>query len=230
MKTRNDLRRSVFLALALLVLSFGCASQTVKFQTLPDKADLYINNTPRGKTPVTAELVTDSFMNLHPAHKQYTIVAKKNGYEDKKLLLESPSFCYNNTKPFPQTVVLKLRRSWPDGYNAELREFEPVARKYRELFLKPDLPEDARKFKAQAEFAVEQKRYADASNLFEEGIRLCPWWPEGHFNRALVLVTSELSDYKEAVMEMKKYLMLLPNAPDARAAQDKIYQWEGMIK
>ena len=26
---------------------------------------------------------------------------------------------------------------------------------------------------------------------------------------------------------MKKYLTLVPNAPNARAAQDKIYAWEG---
>ena len=207
MKTMNALRKSVFLALALSVLSFGCASQTVRFQTLPDKADLYINNAPHGKAPVTTELVADSFMNLHPAHKKYTIVAKMDGYEDKKLVLESPSFCYSNTKPFPETVILRLRRSWPDGYNAELREFEAVARKYRELFLKPTIPEEARRFKAQAEFAIEQKRYAEASNLYADGLRLCPWWPEGHFNRALVLVTRELSDYKEAVTEMKKYIM-----------------------
>jgi hypothetical protein len=29
---------------------------------------------------------------------------------------------------------------------------------------------------------------------------------------------------------MKKYLMLIPDAADARAAQDKIYEWEGSQK
>jgi hypothetical protein len=29
---------------------------------------------------------------------------------------------------------------------------------------------------------------------------------------------------------MKKYLMLVPEAEDARAAQDKIYEWEAEIK
>jgi len=28
---------------------------------------------------------------------------------------------------------------------------------------------------------------------------------------------------------MKKYLILYPDAPDARAAQDKIYEWELML-
>jgi hypothetical protein len=29
---------------------------------------------------------------------------------------------------------------------------------------------------------------------------------------------------------MKKYLMLVPDAADAREAQDKIYEWEAFIK
>lgn len=115
--------------------------------------------------------------------------------------------------------------------SAELREFEEgVARKYRESEPKPTLPEEARKFMVQANFAFEQKKYADATNLYAKALNISPWWPEGHFNRALILATSELSNYREAVREMKKYLMLVPNAPNARAAQDKIYQWEGVIK
>jgi len=33
--------------------------------------------------------------------------------------------------------------------------------------------------------------------------------------------------YDEAIDHMKKYLTLVPNAPNTRAAQDKIYAWEG---
>jgi hypothetical protein len=29
---------------------------------------------------------------------------------------------------------------------------------------------------------------------------------------------------------MKKYLMLVPDAADARAAQDRIYEWEGLAR
>ena len=53
---------------------------------------------------------------------------------------------------------------------------------------------------------------------------IAPWWPEGHFNEALVL--SELRYYGKAIEHMKKYVALVPDAPNARAAQDKIYVWE----
>ncbi len=76
----------------------------------------------------------------------------------------------------------------------------------------------------QAEFAIEQKRFDDAVNHYEDGLRVAPLWPEGYFNRALVL--GELSRYAEAIRAMRKYLLLSPDAPDARAAQDRIYQWE----
>ena len=71
-------------------------------------------------------------------------------------------------------------------------------------------------------------RDAQASERYEQALNIAPWWADGHFNRALLL--GEAEDYAEAVPEMKKYLVLEPNAKDARAAQDKLYQWEGDVK
>jgi tetratricopeptide (TPR) repeat protein len=105
--------------------------------------------------------------------------------------------------------------------------FEKVAREYRAKPVKPALPEEARKYKVQAEFAVEQKRFPKAVQLYEQALELAPWWPDGHFNRALIL--GETGRYPEAISAMKKYLALEPEASDARAAQDKIYQWESVL-
>jgi regulator of sirC expression with transglutaminase-like and TPR domain len=79
----------------------------------------------------------------------------------------------------------------------------------------------------QAESAVREKRLADAVRLYQSALKIVPWWPEGHFNRSLVL--AELNRYGEAISEMKRYLALVPDAPNARAAQDKIYEWEGKL-
>ena len=68
------------------------------------------------------------------------------------------------------------------------------------------------------------KRFADAERYFEELLKIEPWWPAGHYNRALIL--GEIGNYDEAAFEMKKYLALEPEAPDARAARDQIYVWE----
>ena len=108
--------------------------------------------------------------------------------------------------------------------------WKKIGATYNSFPVKPPIPDEARKFKLQAEFAYEQKRFADAANLYAAALKIASWEAELHFNRGLMLATTDVSNYREAVMEMKKYLMLAPNAPYASDAQDKIYQWESMIK
>lgn len=102
--------------------------------------------------------------------------------------------------------------------------FQEAARNYRASATKPQLPEAARRFEVQAEGAIRDKDFDATADLYEQALGVAPWWPEGHFNRALVL--SEVDDFPDAIVEMKRYLALVPEAPNARAAQDKIYDWE----
>ena len=102
--------------------------------------------------------------------------------------------------------------------------FQTAAQDYRAQAVKPQLPEDARRFKVQAEGAVRDKDFIGAAVLYDQALGIAPWWPEGHFNRALVLAGTD--EFSDAIVEMKRYLTLVPDATDARAAQDKIYEWE----
>lgn len=106
---------------------------------------------------------------------------------------------------------------------AEAR-FQEEAARYLQLSRKPDLPEEARRFKVQAEIAARENRFADAAALYMKALDIAPWWPGGRFNRAVLL--GEIKSYGSAVREMKRYLLLVPDAPDGRAARDKIYEWE----
>jgi len=117
-----------------------------------------------------------------------------------------------------------LYRKLTDARKAEEEAWQEAVRRYREAPVKPALPEEARRFKVQAEAAVAQKEFAEAADRYRDAIKVAPWWPEGHFNRALIL--GETGRYRNAIDEMKKYLTLVPNAPDARGAQDKVYEWE----
>ena len=99
-----------------------------------------------------------------------------------------------------------------------------TARVVRKLPAKPVLPEEARKFGVQAGSLTEQKRYDEAISLYEKGLDIAPWWAEAHYNRALLL--AHQNRYGEAMIGMKQFLVLAPNSPDAREAQDKIYEWE----
>lgn len=105
--------------------------------------------------------------------------------------------------------------------------FQQVADQYRAAKPKPVMPESARKFKVQAEFAAQEKRLDQAIELYGKALEITPWWPEGHYGLALVL--GEKKKYLDALREMKRYLMLAPEGAEARAAQDKIYQWESVV-
>lgn len=102
--------------------------------------------------------------------------------------------------------------------------FQEIVAKYLASKPKPSLPEEARKFKVQAEFLVQEKQIDKAVLLYGKALDIAPWWPEGHFKLALLL--AETKKYRDAMREMSRYLQLEPEGADARAAQDKLYQWE----
>lgn len=107
-------------------------------------------------------------------------------------------------------------------------DFERMAQEFRSRTSPPEFPEEARRFRVQAEVAVREKRFEAAADLYEEALGVAPWWPEGYFNHALVL--AETGDFRSAVRSMNRYLKLAPNASDSRAARDKVYEWEAKIR
>ncbi|MDX2276669.1 MAG: hypothetical protein NW206_14555 [Hyphomonadaceae bacterium] len=90
-----------------------------------------------------------------------------------------------------------------------------------------DRAEDLRRVQVQVEAAIRANRTIDAARLYRDTLRTAPAWAEGHFN--LGLLYGELELYPEAITEMRRYLYLAPNAPDVRAVQDRIYEWEAAM-
>ena len=104
--------------------------------------------------------------------------------------------------------------------------FAKVVREFRASSPKPMLSEETRMFKVQAARAVKDQNLWEAAHKFRQALEIAPWWPEGHFN--LALISAELGLFKYATHSMERYLQLVPDAPDARAARDKIYEWKGL--
>lgn len=104
-------------------------------------------------------------------------------------------------------------------------QFSSFAAKYRELTVKPAITEEQRKFIVRANSFAKDKLYLQAIEAFKKALAIDQVaYPVAYYNLALLL--AEEKDFKKAIMNMKKYLLLVPDAPDARAAQDKIYEWE----
>ncbi len=141
---------------------------------------------------------------------------------------------FDSNDPYGYPYARDFARAWyvlareaPALYLAQEAAFEYAAQSYRNASVKPQLPEEAVKYKVQAELAVQQKRFDDAVDLYDQALGIAPWWPVGHYNRGLIL--GELQDYEEGIRALQKYLKLEPEASNARAVQLKIYQWESLV-
>lgn len=125
------------------------------------------------------------------------------------------------------TDAFYVLKNYPLITQRQEESFRRAVEWFRAQNPRPQLPEEARRFRVQAEFSVEQKRFGDAAQAYLEALKTAPWWPEGYYNRSLVL--AELKRYAEAIGEMKRFLVLEPNHARARAAQDEIYRWESLV-
>ncbi len=110
----------------------------------------------------------------------------------------------------------------------EINSFRPIADKYRALLEKPLISEEQRRYIVQANGFNEQRLYGKAIELYIKAIKSDQTaYPAAYSN--LALLYAQLNKFDAAVYYMKKYLMLEPDAADARGAQDKIYLWEVQI-
>jgi tetratricopeptide (TPR) repeat protein len=111
----------------------------------------------------------------------------------------------------------------------DLAKFKIKSSEYLSQKTNLSISEEQRKFIVQANSANEEKNYKKAIELYENLIQLNEFnYPDAYYNMALI--ATQLEDYQLAIFNMKKYLILAPNADDARKAQDKIYEWEFKIK
>lgn len=154
-----------------------------------------------------------------------------NDYIIGKDGFQSSFWSESDARNFEQALIFLAReaqREW-DALDSEKQErFQEQAKAWRESPTKPDMPEEARRHKVLAENAFKEKDFNKASAEYSAALDLFPCWPEGQFN--LALVSGETKGYRNAIHHMKCYLELVPDAPDAQAARDKIFIWEDKIK
>lgn len=110
-----------------------------------------------------------------------------------------------------------------------LQAFKSIALKYRAMEVKPKLSEEQRKYVVQANFYAKQKKYSQAIMLYRKVIKINPTsYPVAYNN--LALLYAQVNQFPLAIFYMRHYLFLEPDAKDARAGQDKIYEWDLMVK
>ena len=121
-----------------------------------------------------------------------------------------------------------LQQQLIEKRNSQLAVFEPIAAKYREMNVKPPVQEAQRKFIVQANSFNQKKEYFKALEIYKKAIDLDQTaYPAAYSN--LALISAQIHNFDSAIYYMKKYLLLEPEAVDARSGQDKIYEWEGEL-
>ena len=112
-------------------------------------------------------------------------------------------------------------------YEQDLVNFKLLASGYQKLPQKPAISAEQRKLIVQGNLMNDKLNYGDAIIYYDKAMAIDPVsYPAGYYNFALIAAMAER--YELAILNMKKYLLLLPDAEDAEAAQDKIYEWEAL--
>lgn len=113
-------------------------------------------------------------------------------------------------------------------YTSQLVIFEPIAANYRSMKVKPLVSEAQREYIVQANSFNQQKQYGKAIEFYIKAIELDQTaYPAAYSN--LALLSAQINNFDAAIYYMKKYLLLEPEASDARSAQDKIYEWKAQL-
>ena len=122
-------------------------------------------------------------------------------------------------------LVYHARRGGPD----DIVLFAATARGWREHpeTLSAPLPGWER-HRILAENSYRERDFIRALEHFEAGLRMNPTWEAGWFNAALLY--DALGEYEYASNRMRHYLALAPNAPDARAAREKLVVWDEKMR
>ncbi len=145
-------------------------------------------------------------------------ISFKGGYDQKTAQLAQRA----------ADLLFFIQQNWEPFQKEKLTAFEKKAVLYRTLHTKPAVSEEQRKFIVQANAFTQKKDYAGAIARYNKAIELDPVsYPEAYFN--LALLSAQENRFKSAIGYMEKYLLLAPDAKDARSAQDKIYEWEAMV-
>ena len=139
------------------------------------------------------------------------------------------SFMFQDFTQCGVDELLYVQQAMRKGKMAEeMAAFNPLAEKYRAMAAKPQVSEEQRKYIVQANSMTQKKQFDKAMALYGKALEIDPLsFPAAYYNMALI--ASQQGLYNQAILNMRKYLLLVPGAEDARSAQDKIYEWQAAI-
>lgn len=116
--------------------------------------------------------------------------------------------------------------SVPEGSADDERLREKIILLAQKLDPPPAISEEAERYmghgKAAFKIAENPSDIQAAAQGFQKASDLAPWWADAYFN--LALAYEQGKKYKEAIFNLKLYLLAAPSDPDAKKIKEKIYE------
>lgn len=173
-----------------------------------------------------SDLLNDKLIVTLGAREHYGAYCYEINFANRYAFIFGPTNLSNAQRFADDLFVIQDHLKKQEQEQAAL--FAEQAANYRALAVKPVVSETQRKLFVQANALSQQKDYPAALEFYNKALEIDPLsYPNAYFNMALL--EAQLNRFHSAITSMKKYLILEPDAGDARSAQDKIYEWELLI-
>jgi len=126
-----------------------------------------------------------------------------------------------------RVLVLDSRQNMDQVFAGKYQKFLQLCQAWFGSKTPAPFPEEARQHQLLAEDAVSRNDLDKAMDEYDAATGVAPCWAEGRRQNALL--EGQTGWYFVAVQNMKKYLLLVPDAPDAQAMRDHIVVWNGRM-
>jgi len=130
------------------------------------------------------------------------------------------------------THYVAALQSTSEGSSADLHLREKIIKLALKIKPPPAIPDELIEYEGRAEAAVQYAKtpedYLDAAKEYKNALRIAPWVASYYFN--LGVVFEKAGKPKEAIQNLKFYLLAEPNASDARQVHKKIKGLEYLIE
>ena len=142
--------------------------------------------------------------------------------------LPEPLFVWTSAAPAQEFADAFNRLLYAGIQDEEFKTFIAAAKAWRDNPVKPQLNTEADKHWVLAENAVKERNLDEAVKHYEAALEIQPMWPTGWYD--LAMIYGEQKQYADAANAMKRYLELVPDASDAKAARDQVIIWDDKSK
>jgi tetratricopeptide (TPR) repeat protein len=190
----------------------GNGQSVVLSDVLPASITVSFSPSPNAYTEAAWKVTYDNFQDGH----QYFWVWSGWSQSDAQQIADAL-----------RVLVLDSRQNLDGIFAAKYQKFLETCQAWLEGKGTAPFPEEARQHQLLAQDAMSRNDSDKALDEYDKALNAAPCWGQGRYQAAQL--EAQEGYYPIAIQDMKKYLLLTPNAPNAQAVRDQITIWNGRM-